>query len=466
MGHQMSGRILVVDDVPTNRVLLKAKLATAYYEVLTAETGAEAVKMVNAEQPDMVLLDVMMPKLDGFSVCEILKNDPETAHIPIVMMTAVDQVEQRIKGLEAGADDFLFKPIDDLTLFARVRNLMRMKIMFDELRLRDETSRELGLHNFVEERLDALDDSGTVVIAASNIHQSHDWHSMVDERLNVQLIEADGAANVVADQSGGQADAFIIHKELMDGADGLRLISNLRANPQTRQSAIIFVTDKSDLETAASALDLGASDYILTPFDPNELCVRIRSQLRRKKYSDRLRSNVIDGLKMAVIDPLTGLYNRRYAMQHLSTIIERSQEEANEFSILMLDLDNFKQVNDLYGHDAGDAVLEEFARRLQENVRGIDLVARLGGEEFCVALPETDVESAAFVAERVRTAIECEPFRRPGTDQTIPVTVSIGVAVGEGSADAPDVVVRQADHALYVAKNNGRNTISIFAEAA
>jgi len=462
----MSGRILVVDDVPTNRVLLKAKLSTAYYDVQTAETGEEALEIIQKEQPDMVLLDVIMPRLDGFTVCEMLKKDPETAHIPVVMMTALDQPEQRIRGLEAGADDFLFKPVDDLTLFARVRNLMRMKIMFDELRLRDATSRELGLHNFVEEHVEDLDDSGTVMLAASSTDECSAWRDVLDQRLNVDLIEADGTRTAMDCPASSVPDAYVIHRDLMDGSDGLRLISSLRARPETRQAAIIFVTDRDDLKLAASALDLGASDYILSPFDPNELCVRIRSQLRRKKYSDRLRSNVIDGLKMAVIDPLTGLYNRRYAMQHMTTIMERSASEGTEFSILMLDLDNFKQVNDRYGHDAGDAVLQEFARRLQSSVRGIDLVARLGGEEFCVALPATDLESAAFVAERVRASIHGEPFCRPNSTDTIPVTVSIGVSVGQGPGDTPDVVVRQADHALYVAKNNGRNKISIFAEAA
>ena len=147
----------------------------------------------------------------------------------------------------------------------------------------------------------------------------------------------------------------------MEGGDGLRLVSALRARPETRQSAVILVVENGDVQTAAKGLDLGASDYIEAPFDVNELIVRIRSQLRRKRYSDRLRTNVRNGLKMAVIDPLTGIYNRRYAAQHMLRVMERARETDGVFAVMMIDLDKFKSINDRFGHDAGDAVLREFS---------------------------------------------------------------------------------------------------------
>ena len=161
----MSGRVLVVDDVATNRLLLRAKLSSAYYDVVVAENGLQALEMARGEQPDMVMLDVMMPDMDGFAVCAALKAAEETAHIPVIMVTALDTPEERIRGLEAGADDFLSKPFNDLALFARVRNLMRMKMMFDELRLRDMTSRELGLVDLVGEPEVDVEPSGPILIA-------------------------------------------------------------------------------------------------------------------------------------------------------------------------------------------------------------------------------------------------------------------------------------------------------------
>ena len=189
-------------------------------------------------------------------------------------------------------------------------------------------------------------------------------------------------------------DCFVVHQTLGEGGDGLRLVSALRARPETRQSAVILVVENGDVQTAAKGLDLGASDYIESPFDVSELIARIRSQLRRKRYSDRLRTNLRNGLKLAVIDPLTGIYNRRYASQHMIRVMERARETDGVFAVMMIDLDKFKSINDRFGHDAGDAVLREFSRRLQENIRGVDLVARFGGEEFFVAMPDVDKHAA------------------------------------------------------------------------
>ena len=181
----MSGRVLVVDDVATNRLLLRAKLSSAYYDVVVAENGAQALELARSEQPDMVMLDVMMPDMDGFAVCAALKASEDTAHIPVIMVTALDTPEERIRGLEAGADDFLSKPFNDLALFARVRNLMRMKMMFDELRLRDMTSRELGLADLVSEpEADAIEPCGPILLAPPSDAQGVAWAEQLRDRLN------------------------------------------------------------------------------------------------------------------------------------------------------------------------------------------------------------------------------------------------------------------------------------------
>jgi two-component system cell cycle response regulator len=460
----MSGRVLVVDDVATNRLLLRAKLSSAYYDVSVAENGHQALEMARREQPDMIMLDVMMPDLDGFEVCAKLKSMEETAHIPVIMVTALDTPEERIRGLEAGADDFLSKPFNDLALFARVRNLMRMKMMFDELRLRDLTSRELGLTDFVTEQEIELELGGSLLLAPPSEAAGADWAGELRRRLNLSTIVTSSEREALNLARLELPDCFVVHQKLMEGGDGLRLVSALRARPETRQSAVILVVEAGDVQTAAKGLDLGASDYIEAPFDMNELIVRVRSQLRRKRYSDRLRTNVRNGLKMAVIDPLTGIYNRRYAAQHLLRVMERARETEGVFAVMMMDLDKFKSINDRFGHDAGDAVLKEFSRRLQENIRGVDLVARFGGEEFFVAMPDIDRAAAAAAAERIRRAVEGAPFAVPGA--AIDVTVSIGVAIAGPADGNAEALIKRADCALYEAKDTGRNRVTFFAQAA
>lgn len=462
----MSGRVLVVDDVATNRLLLRAKLSSAYYDVVVAENGTQALEMARSEQPDMIMLDVMMPDMDGFAVCSILKASEATAHIPVIMVTALDTPEERIRGLEAGADDFLSKPFNDLALFARVRNLMRMKMMFDELRLRDLTSQELGLTDYISEQEIDLELGGSILLAPPSFEQGADWAAQLRDRLNIPTIVTTSEREAMNLARLELPDCFVVHQNLMEGGDGLRLVSALRAKPETRQSAVILVVENGDVRTAAKGLDLGASDYIEAPFDVNELIVRIRSQLRRKRYSDRLRSNVRNGLKMAVIDPLTGIYNRRYASQHMLRVMDRARETDGVFAVMMIDLDKFKSINDRFGHDAGDAVLKEFSRRLQENIRGVDLVARFGGEEFFVAMPDVDAQAAGHAAERIRQAIEGAAVILPSGGGEVHVTVSIGVAIATARDSDAEAIIKRADCALYHSKDAGRNRVSFFAQAA
>lgn len=456
----MSGRILVVDDIATNRLILQAKLSSAYFEVLLAENGEQALDIAIAELPDMVLLDVQMPGIDGYEVCSRLKQDIRTAHIPIVMITAANEQSERVRGFEAGADDFLNKPINDMTLFTRVRNLLRVKIMFDELKMRESTTQELGLTELLDLR-DLKDQSGSVMLAPNSYDQGNAWMGCMQGSLPYDVCVTYGEQQALADAKAQTPDAFIVSQKLEGGGDGLRLVSMLSANPETRRSAIILVVEDGLIETAAKGLEVGASDYIFSPFDSNEMMARLGSQMRRKKYSDLLRANVQDSLRMAVIDPLTGLYNRRYALQHMSRIADRSAETGLPFTVLMMDLDRFKAVNDTYGHGAGDEVLKEFARRLQENLRGVDLVARLGGEEFMVVMPDTNETEAGFAAERLRKAIDIRHFKLP-TGKEISVTVSIGVAFGVGHNMSQSALLEHADKALYDAKSNGRNQVSFF----
>jgi two-component system cell cycle response regulator len=203
---------------------------------------------------------------------------------------------------------------------------------------------------------------------------------------------------------------------------------------------------------------MGVNDYVVRPVDRNELLARIRTQIKRKRHSDRLRNSIEESVEAAITDPLTGLHNRRYMESHMRTLVEEALRIGKPFSILVTDIDHFKRVNDTYGHPGGDAVLKEFSARLQRNTRSIDLACRYGGEEFVVIMPDTEIENAWHVAERLRKCVADEPFPVSG-HQAIPVTASIGIACLEFTEDTPESILKRADQALYSAKREGRNRI-------
>jgi two-component system cell cycle response regulator len=453
----MSARVLVVDDVDVNVKLLEAKLAAEYFDVITASNGIAALKLAQDEQPDLLLLDVMMPQMDGFETCRRLKADPRTADIPVVMVTALSDASDRLRGLEAGADDFLTKPVNDIALFARVRSLVRLKRTMDEWRLREEVCDQLAsLPGEQRSGGEELAGGRFLVVEDSRLAAAKICESLSSLAAESKVVATVREALAALDKA---YDLVIIGMAIANG-DPLRLVSHLRANEATRQVPILLVADEAELPRLAKGLDLGANDYILRPVDRNELLARGRTQLRRKRLNDRLRENYQKGLSLALTDSLTQLYNRHYVSAHLKKLIGREAEAGKSVAVLMFDIDRFKQINDGHGHAVGDEVLVEVARRAQHCVRSFDLVARYGGEEFLVVLPETSLTIAVTVAERLRATIADGPVLASSTGARVPVTISIGVAVTEGVEDTPAAILRRADEALYSAKNNGRNRVA------
>jgi len=455
----MTARVLVVDDILSNVKLLEAKLAAEYFEVITASSGEQALARVAAELPDIVLLDVMMPGMDGFEVCRRIKANSKTAHIPIVMVTALDQPSDRVTGLDAGADDFLTKPVDDTALFARVRSLVRLKMMTDELRMREETGQKMGLAD-AGESMQEPDPSGRILIVEDR-PESVAWFKSGLEPQN-RVADASTFDEALVRARGGDFDLIVVSLGIRT-FDGLRLCSHLRSLAEVRNSPILVLVSEGESRKLIQALDMGVNDYLMRPVDRNELLARVRTQLRKKRYSDRLRHNMQLSLEMAITDQLTGLHNRRYMSRHLATLM-KAASAAKPISFLIMDIDYFKAVNDTHGHDVGDEVLREFANRVSANVRGIDLACRYGGEEFVVVMPDTDAGFAFSVAERLRQSVEQTPIKISRAPGVLNITVSIGIACTTGGQDAPDTLLHRADQALYRAKREGRNRV--IAEAA
>ncbi len=452
----MSARVLVVDDILPNVKLLEAKLASEYYEVLTATSGAEALEKVESEAPDIILLDVMMPGMDGFEVCQRIKSNPAFAHIPVVMVTALTDATDRVKGLEAGADDFLSKPLNDTALMARVRSLVRLKMTVDEWRVRENTASQLGVS---EENISAMDESyeGSSVLMVED--QSYD-----SEKVEKTLFKDKSSVTIV--ESGSEAmqkimankyDLMIVSLNL-ETEDGLRLCSHLRSTERTRSIPILMVAAEDDMSRIAHGLEIGAHDYIMRPIDGNELLARVRTQVRRKRFQERLKSSYEISLSMALTDALTGLYNRRYFDVHFQKLLQKNERSRKPLGILIVDIDNFKAVNDTYGHGVGDEILKEFAHRIQDRLRGFDMVARMGGEEFVVLLPDVTEDMAHTVAERLRSVIADKPFKCKVPDGALKITTSLGGTIVKAGTkvDALDAL-KEADDALYAAKEGGRN---------
>lgn len=452
----MTARVLVVDDIPANVKLLEARLSAEYFDVATANSGAEALAICDRAECDIVLLDVMMPDMDGFDVCRRLKNNPATHHIPVVMVTALDQPSDRVAGLEAGADDFLTKPVSDVALIARVRSLTRLKMMTDELRMRAVTSREIGIESPEREAVAETGRNGRILVVDDR-RSSYERLAAMLGHEHVVDVEPDpnGALFRTAE---GDYDLMIVSLGL-ENFDGLRLCSQLRSLDRTRSLPILALCEPDDNAKLMRGLEIGINDYLLRPIDKNELLARVRTQIRRKRYTERLRDNVQLSIEAAITDGLTGLYNRRYMETHLTTLVEQAAGRNKPLAALVLDIDYFKSINDTYGHDAGDDVLREFAIRVRKSIRGIDLACRYGGEEFVIVMPETDMAVAATVAERLRRRIATEPFPVEQGRRSIDVTISIGIAAIEGTDDTAALLLKRADQALYRAKRDGRNRV-------
>ncbi|MGA0593551.1 PleD family two-component system response regulator [Enterovirga sp. CN4-39] len=451
----MSARVLVVDDIATNVKLLETKLSAEYFDVLTASNGPDALAICEQGLCDLVLLDVMMPDMDGFEVCRRLKNSPTTAHLPVVMVTALDQPSDRLKGLDAGADDFLTKPVDDTALFARVRSLVRLKAVTDELRARLMASR----HGFGDPLATATAETGQNgrVLLVDDRPSSYERLSAALSQYHRVEVEADPQAAMIR-AAENEFDIVLISLDLQ-GFDGLRLCSQLRSLERTRHVAVVLIADMDDRSKVLRGLDIGAHDFLVRPVDRNELVARVRTQVRRKRFAERLRDGVQHSMDAAITDALTGLHNRRYLDVRLANLFEDSAKRGASLAVLLLDIDRFKSINDRFGHDAGDEVLREFATRIRTLTRGVDLVARYGGEEMVVVVPEASLDEARFVAERIRERVGSTPFGFADKTRALDVTVSIGVAARQPSDTSAQDLLKRADLALYRAKDQGRNRV-------
>lgn len=445
----MSARILVVDDLAPNRNLLDVKLSADYYDVLTAESGEEALEIASKERLDLILMDAMMPGgMDGFEACRRLKADPALYHIPVIMVTALEETADRIRGLEAGADDFITKPIDDFNLTARVRSLLRLKMTTDQLMSHTGHSAEN-----CRPMLDQIQGrSGRVLVIGDEGGQPTKIQRVLSDTHDITVV----TDPIEAIRRAKSNIDLVIVSLVARSFDGLRVCASLRFNNDTADIPILAIGDPDDQPCFIRAFDIGVNDSVMRPVESQELRARVNTLLRRKFYADSLRENFNEDLEMVVSDPLTGLGNRRFFERQVDPLFDALNMDGTPFSILVFDIDHFKRVNDILGHDMGDQILKEIAARIVTNMRAIDIVSRYGGEEFMIAMPETSEAEAFQAAERVRSFIAGTPVFVEG--QSLSITISAGVAQVDKGEQLRSVF-RRADAALYQAKRDGRNQV-------
>lgn len=462
----MVGKILIVDSVATNRIVFKAALGEAFYQPVFAVDGESCLRLARETMPDLILLDLTLPDQSGIVVINRLRADPAMQVVPVLALAQADQADLRLDALLAGADDVLAKPVDLQSLLARVRNLLRSR---EGIRSLTTGATQSEIFSLAETPAQFERPSVISVISAQADTARHLQASLgryMEDTITIQSRE-----DAFLETAGGYAhavpDVFIIDAGIAGNGGGLRLMSELRSRYPTQHSAICIVRPKASIDSAAMAYDLGADDVVDADTPAREIAARLSAIIRRKRYADAVRATVQDGLRLAVIDPLTGLHNRRYALPQLAAIAERAAADATVFAVMVIDLDKFKSVNDRLGHAAGDSVLVEVARRLRVSLRADDLLARIGGEEFLVALPDTNFADACAAADRLCHAIEEQPIS-VGFAASVRVTVSIGLAVSsqDGAAEPTTHIVNRADRALLSAKAEGRNKVTISKDAA
>ncbi len=454
-GTYNKGKVLIVDDEPINVEVLADTLPADEYETILAYSGPEALEKVAEETPDLIILDIMMPGMDGYEVIRRLKKDPSTYEIPIILITALHGMEDKLKGMEAGADEYLNKPVNIIELLTRVKSLVRLKRYREQLKIHVNSRDAFILPTGYKETIERTKDFPVVLLAEGKEEDARLIRGYLDgEHYHVKWAR-DGEETVSRTQKE-RIDVIILNTVLPD-MEGFEVCRHLKGMDRTRNIQIIMVSPSPDLEGKIRGVDLGADDFFVKPVNVRELKARVNVLLRNKAHMDRLSANYENALQSAITDKLTGIYNQHYFRHFLEQEVRRSQRHSHVVALILMDVDDFKEYNDTLGHLAGDRILRELGQLLAQNIRTVDMVARYGGDEFALVLTYTDMERAVNTAERIRHMIHTHIFNDHISLPGKRMSASLGVAFCPRDSAEVDGLIEMADRSLYRAKREGKN---------
>jgi len=459
-----NGRVLIVDDEAAVTGVLSAQLRNAGWEPRQASGGEEALRMVDEDPPEVILMDVLMPGLSGYEATRRLKQDPRTASIPVILLTGLSGIDDKLDGLNAGADEFLSKPVSMAELIVRLRTMVRLRRFEEELRLRAGAGAAAPASTPASppaapgaEGPEAPARPARVLILQPEGSRGSPLPDLLKDMGHQWEVTVPGQLRSRAGREGA-ADLIVLDEGLFN-ADGLQACVRLRSSEPTSRTPLLVIGGHDDAEGRIRFLSAGVEDVLSPPLDPRELQARVARLLRQKSHLDQLQLRYETALLASNRDGLTGLFNHAYFKHLLDLEVKRSLRQRHPTSLLMLDIDGFKSLNDSLGHAGGDAILEEVGRRILASVREIDIAARYGGEEFAVVLPYTGIEGAIVAAERIRKALAAERFEAGSPQQRVPVTASIGAASCPTHANRAEDLIVTADSLLYRAKGEGKNRV-------
>jgi two-component system, cell cycle response regulator len=455
-GGKYKKKILIVDDEPRNVKLLEAMLPSSQYEVNRAHEASQGLEQALQIIPDLILLDVMMPGMNGYEVTRKLKADPATKEIPVILVTALSEEADKIKGLQAGADDFINKPVQKVELLARTRSLIQLKELREQSQARQQILEQfMGSSRTPGEGAKTSPPQAVLVVEDNPRDAKLILHSLQSLPLRLELVGSGEEA--LSRVESGEVDLILLDI-LLPGRDGFKVCQHLKENGPTKNIPVLLVTCLSDLESKMKGLSNGADDFLVKPFIPLELQSRVRALLQKKTYLDRLDRCQEWAFFEALTDPITGLYNRLFLNHFLGLEIKRSLRQKYPASLLLAAVEGFGTGIDPGGLPGEDRIRKDFARFLKANIREVDLLGHYAENTYFVVMPYTEESGAMKVAERIQDGLKNHPFLReiPGSPSTL--TVSVGIAQYSSPEMGVEEWTRNAEEALCRSQGKGKST--------